>query len=360
MKRIVIASVLKPVDDTRMFEKLGCSLADAEYEVHICGFPTLAKNQSKVFWHPLSHFSRISWKRLMMPLTLYRKIKALKPALLIITTHELLTIALLLKKEIDCKVIYDIQENYYRNIRYGKSFPLASRLFVAAYVRLKERLCSGFIDHFFLAEKSYANELTFLREFTVLENKATQPLVVNMNRGRRKLLFSGTLAETTGVFVAIDLATRLHAIDSGITLTIIGYAGEKCTRNQIQEYVFGKPFIKLMTGDSPIRHSFIIHEITSADIGIISYPANPSTSGSVPTKLYEYLAHRLPFLLINHSPWVQIASEYNAAVVFDDDHRAEEVFEEMTSKIFYATDLKVPTWEGEELRLKSAVQQLFA
>ena len=96
MKRIVIASVLKPVDDTRMSEKIGCSLAEAGHEVHICGFSTLAKNQSKAFWHPLSHFSRISLQRLMAPFVLYRKIKELKPELLIITTHALLTVALLL------------------------------------------------------------------------------------------------------------------------------------------------------------------------------------------------------------------------------------------------------------------------
>ncbi len=36
--RIVIASVLKPVNDTRMTEKLGGSLLQ-RYDVHIIGFP---------------------------------------------------------------------------------------------------------------------------------------------------------------------------------------------------------------------------------------------------------------------------------------------------------------------------------
>jgi hypothetical protein len=40
-RRIVLASVLKPVDDTRMFEKIGVSLAGAdEAEVIIIGYPS--------------------------------------------------------------------------------------------------------------------------------------------------------------------------------------------------------------------------------------------------------------------------------------------------------------------------------
>ena len=40
-QRIVLASVLKPVDDTRMFEKIGKSLArEPKYEISIYGYPS--------------------------------------------------------------------------------------------------------------------------------------------------------------------------------------------------------------------------------------------------------------------------------------------------------------------------------
>ena len=42
-RTIVIASVLKPIDDTRMFEKFGMSLSDSgNYNVVIIGYPSKA------------------------------------------------------------------------------------------------------------------------------------------------------------------------------------------------------------------------------------------------------------------------------------------------------------------------------
>jgi len=39
-QRIVLASVLKPVDDTRMFEKIGKSLSrNPDYEIFIIRYP---------------------------------------------------------------------------------------------------------------------------------------------------------------------------------------------------------------------------------------------------------------------------------------------------------------------------------
>lgn len=40
-RRIVLASILKPVDDTRMTEKLGATLAQVEgNEVYVIGYPS--------------------------------------------------------------------------------------------------------------------------------------------------------------------------------------------------------------------------------------------------------------------------------------------------------------------------------
>lgn len=358
MKRIVIASVLKPVDDTRMFEKIGRSLSDAGYDVHVCGFPTTAKNQSRISWHPLPHFHRIGWSRLSAPLMLFRKIKSLRPALLIITTHELLFVGLLLKMLTGCKIIYDVQENHYRNIRYGSAFPKIFRAILGGYVRLKERLTAPWIDHFFLAEISYVDELTFTHSYSILENKAERPEFVNTSRGKKKLLFSGTLADTTGVFTAINLATQLHDIDKEITLTIIGFAAQEETRRRMDEVVSGKPFIKLIGINTLVPHSLIIDEIDNADFGIISYPPNASTSGATPTKLYEYLAHQLPFLLINHTPWVTLAYRFNAAVIFDENRAPVDIYKEMSSRNFYGNDIAPPTWANEVPALFAALQKL--
>ena len=66
-RRIVLASVLKPVNDPRMFEKMGQSLAN-QYEVHCIGYPSQVKIHSpSVSLHPLPPFKRLSFSRLLAP-----------------------------------------------------------------------------------------------------------------------------------------------------------------------------------------------------------------------------------------------------------------------------------------------------
>ena len=119
-----------------------------------------------------------------------------------------------------CRVIYDIRENYFRNILYTDAFPSFLRIFIASYVRVKEWITFPFINFYFLAEAGYAGEISFMgNKKVVIENKVKRiPLPPSTKKsakdGSIHLLFSGTLATTTGVFVAIELATKLHALES--------------------------------------------------------------------------------------------------------------------------------------------------
>ena len=60
---LVIASVLKPVDDVRMYKKFGKSLArTGKYAVNIVGFQTQATlDDAAIRFHPLFGFSRLHW-----------------------------------------------------------------------------------------------------------------------------------------------------------------------------------------------------------------------------------------------------------------------------------------------------------
>src|SRR6218665_3785198 len=96
-RRIVLASVLKPVDETRMFEKLAITLSQkVEYEIHIAGYPgTVANLPQNISLHALPTFSRLSISRLLAPWRVFKITYEVKPELLIVNTHELLIVALL-------------------------------------------------------------------------------------------------------------------------------------------------------------------------------------------------------------------------------------------------------------------------
>jgi glycosyltransferase involved in cell wall biosynthesis len=362
-RQIVIASVLKPVNDIRMSEKIARSLADTgQFEIHVIGVHDETAPVSGITAHSYPPLSRLSFTRLITPWRIFRKINALRPSLLIITTHELIWPALVLKAITGCKIVYDLQENYFRNILHTRAFPLLLRPLLAFYVRLKEIVSSPFIDHYFLAEKNYVHEVKFIgKQYTVLENKLKRP--EHLRQGKRnpgKLLFSGTLSETTGVFQAIRIATELHSIDPEITLTLIGYCPQPSTLQRIKNEIEKLPFIHLIGGNKIVPHSEILVQIEASDAGIIAYPDNPSTINSIPTKLYEYLGLRLPILLAYHPAWTKICMQYPAAIVFDPVRiDAASMLETLKNGQFYTNSPTDVFWDSEQPRLVRQILQLL-
>jgi hypothetical protein len=362
--KIVIASLLKPVDDTRMTEKIGQTLQDTHHhEVHIIGFPSAQPKETRLHLHPLKPFTRLSPGRVGARWRVLKNVLKIRPVLLIITTHELLLTALIVKMLTGCRLIYDVQENYFYNLKYTSAFPFLLRHALALYVRLNERLAAPFIDHFFLAEKGYEQELTFPgKRYTVLENKGQRPgAAPARSRDANQLIFTGTLAETTGVFTAIRLAAALHQLDNRITLTIAGYCAQQSILTKLKDEVRKHPFITLVGGGQLVSHSLIQQLIDSAGAGIISYQANPATERSIPTKLYEYLGASLPILLVCHPAWEELCKPYAAAVVFDPEiPDASRILNELRNQHFYTSTPSDVYWDSEEPKLLATIQSVFA
>jgi hypothetical protein len=167
---IVIASILKPVDDTRMLEKFGLSLGQTnKYEVNIIGFA--AKNLKKfdnIHFHPLFHFRRISFLRLLAPIRLFFYLFKVKPSVAIFNTPEIQYVMMFYKLISGCRIIYDIQENYYRNIYFNKNYILPLRFLFANAIRLKEWSGRWFIDRIIFAEEGYKVEMPGLAKRAVV------------------------------------------------------------------------------------------------------------------------------------------------------------------------------------------------
>jgi len=365
-RRIVLASVLKPVNDSRMFEKMGLSLAN-DYEVHIIGTESNDNIQkSKVVFHPLPACARISIQRIVAPFKILRRFFFIKPDLIILSTHELLWTALVVKIFLNVKVIYDVRENYFRNILHTNAFPRLLKVFIASYVRIKEWMMSPLIDVFFLAEAGYEKELRFVtKKKLILENKVKKmPIALTEKWGEQDgnihLLFSGTLAETTGVFSAIDLAAKLHAVEKKIRLLIIGHSPLVTVNTRIRNHISDKDYIQFKGGYNLVPHLEILDAIAASDFGIIAYPSNLSTQNTVPTKLFEYLGYKLPILLINYAPWIEICRPYLAALSFDlKNFKAEEFIMKLRSTRFYSRIPSDVFWESEEKKLLAAVSGLL-
>lgn len=351
-QKIVIASTLKPLDDTRMFEKIAVSLAsNSDYEIYVIGqaINNITANKGIQFIG-LKPVTRLSIGRWLLPLRILLKTIKVKPQLLIANTHELLIVSIANRILFGTQIIYDIQENYYRNILHGEAFPWYLRRPIALWVRLKEKVTSPLFHHFILAEKAYENELTFIgNRYTILENKTVPPKTIsrpsiyqNIN-----LLFSGTIATSTGIFEAINLTEQLHLNDDRIHLTIVGYCALPSTREIVREAVKGKPWITLKGLSHLVPHQEVLTEINKANFGIIYYPPSPHTEGSIPTKVYEYMAYQLPILTWPNQGFSRWIIQNKAGLLVDD---SEGLLPSMLSSKFYPNPIEGLEWEADKFR----------
>lgn len=362
--RILFASVLKPMDEPRMCERMGQSLVDHGFKVFITGFPASSdKPLDSITFLPHKRFKRISINRIKVRFSVLRKALSIKPDFLIISTHELIGIAILFKLFTGKKIIYDVQEDYWQNIMYTNAWPRVLRPLIAFPVRWKEWITSPFFSTFLLAEKCYQEELRFARgKSVVIENKcAIKP---GFQRKPRKeiiqLVFTGTIGESTGIFEAILLAKKLHAFDPRVRLTIIGQCSQLKTLRRVEAEISGHLFINLVGGNDFVPHDKILDAIRSANFGIISYPPSPHTKDKIPSKLYEYLAYQLPILLTENSLWASLSAPSNAAVLVDfQKPTVDAILNSMHKGGFYAQKAENVDWRSEEHSLLTTIRSVL-
>jgi glycogen(starch) synthase len=321
-KNIVIASLLKPVNDTRMYEKIGLTLTDnSAHHIHIIGHQApLPEAHPQITFYPLFSFRRLSIKRLLAQLKYAKYLLKVKPQLIIVNTPELLILSITYKIIFGSKIIYDVLENYYRNITTTDVYPPGIRQLLGGAIRVLEYVTRPFIDHFTLAERAYASEFTFTnKKNTIIENKFKLPeghlrRISCLQNNRLHFIFSGTLANSTGVFDAIKLTKAFYKLDNATRLIIIGFAAKESILEELYEAIKGHTYIKIIGGRTLVPHLEVLKEISKAGTGLVCYPPSSSTENCLPTKMFEYAAFQLPMIVQKNKLWESFCMQYKAGI----------------------------------------------
>jgi glycosyltransferase involved in cell wall biosynthesis len=342
----------------------------------VAAFPRI--NHHAIFWS-----SRLSLGRLAAQWRYWRLLRALRPAPALVVVHapELLPLTLLWQYlGRSRRFIYDIRENYALNIRSQGVYPAALRGLLAGSLRWVEALAARRAAAVVLAEASYADELPFLAKLPVervllLENKyQPQPGEVLPRTARAlpppteplRLLFSGTIAELTGVREAIALARHLGAAwPGGVRLTIIGFCQQPALLAELQQLAATEAaWLTLVGGATLVPHAQVVAAMQRSHLGLLPYRPHPSTERCRPTKLFEYLAHGLPVLVPPNPLWTGPVQAYQAGLVVDFTQpvaAAAQVAAALPTAVFYPKG--PPTddvlWAGEGKKLRHLLESLL-
>ena len=362
---IAIVSVLKPVNDSRNFEKTGLSISQTnKYTVNIIGFWTKNIPEVKnINLHPLFNFNRTHPVRLWASWNIYNKLLQLKPEVIIATTHESLFVICLYKIIFGAKILYDIQENYYRNIRFTSTYPPLLRTFLAMYVRGKEKLCNRWIDHYSLAEQSYSRDLKFTTgKSTIIENKTTlepHEKVEKIYSSRIQFTYTGTISDNYGIFDAIAFIDRMHQINSHVHFVIAGYCAKKSTWKKVLRKTKGKDYITIRGGDHLLSHNQIIKAIEAADFVLLPYQLDRSIVRCIPTKIYECITLKTPMIIRPNPLWLKLCNQFNASMPCDFKDEDEHFLRLILNRKYYTKgNVEVCSWENEKIKLLKVIERL--
>jgi len=402
-KVAVIASVLKPVDDTRMYEKLGHSIRESnKYRVNIIGFDTKKPvDDGSVSFYPLYKGGRTGWRRITAGWQFYRKLKQLKPDLIIICSPELLPAAAWYKVWNGGRLWYDVQENYQWNIRYQSAYPALLKPFLSVMIALIEHGTRPLIDHYLLAERGYLKELGFAQgKCMVLENKfvplameptgaisesqsrlqvltpniyltkdrETNPGTTSQDGNRqpnsdiKHLVFTGTCSKENGILEALELTTRLIQQGLPVQMKIVGQVPDpnilKIIRTMQVSYDEGT--IELIGDGQLVPHQTIMECAATADFGLVAHQPNPSNENCIPTKIYEYLGLRIPMIIQKHPLWESVVELYQAATVIEYQNiDPDALWEQLANTVFYTKEPGPEiTWKQEAERLRGKIEMM--
>ena len=356
-KKIVIANTLKPVDDVRAYEKIAQSLAKTnKYEINIIGNEGKKESGHSMITFTPHSLSRTSYfKRIFIRVKILLNMLRVRPDILVITTYELLNAAILVKLFCGSQIIYDVQEDYKKNILSLSKFPWIMRILLGNIVRLKERILSPAIDTFWLAEKCYLYEISFSKSKSVMiENKAQSIQQTRTKTSAFKVLFSGTLSHFSNVLLAIETYLKLREHLTNPMLYIIGQCHDRNLQKKLQELAVSHDDIQLNISEEIIPHESILSEILSSDLGIISYQENEVNKNKIPTKLYEYARYQLPYLVQGNTEWERKSVKLGYGIPVDFNRFDAKSALQRVENVTESSNKPFPedeTWESQEALL---------
>ncbi len=363
---LAIISALKPVDDVRMYRKFARSLArTGEFGVNIVGFRSKDNPQdNSVVFHPIFCFPRLSARRLGANYHCYRALLRIAPSVIVLTTPELFPAVAWYRRKHTVTIVYDMVENYRRNVRYNRGFarPLV-RLLAALVARAEERLLR-LSDSVILAERGYRQELTLPAgtPTITIENKALRPAVAPSYASAERpftFVYTGTVSEVYGIKLALNVVRQLiESTQWSARLVVMGHVPLVSLHNWLQNYAQRHAWLDLRISPRPVPHEDILSLIRRADIGIVSHQPVPSIEHCFPTRIWEYMAHRLPFLLQHHPYWTDYCAPWQCAVPLDfNQFDGVKVRQQLLRTDFYPKGVPEDIWwESEEQKLISSIR----
>ncbi len=362
--RLTQISILNPVSHTRILAKWAHSLVELGFQVGIMGQGEgNRKIENSVELIPQGVFGRLERKRWLFPWSIVNAAYQEESDVYLIHAPELLITAAKLKRRRPCRVIYDVHENYQKNLGQGAHWPSGIRFALAWIFASWERyMVRRWVDGVVFAEEVYAAQLRFPHTPTmVLENKALSKQVLPYQHPRPYLLYTGTLAREWGLFEAIDFWEEWNTIQA-VDLIIAGHTQQERLLEELQSRIQQTTHsdqIHLMGGSSYLPHLRILSLIAGCVAGLGFYQDLPQLRGKVPTKFFEFMAARRPLVFSALPEWEMLNQETPFGFPKPAKNLSWEWIQALDSWQAPRLSAESYDWKSQESRLRDWLQAIL-
>ncbi len=311
MMKVCILTVVHSSFDVRIFHKEAKSLAKAGYDVVIIAQNNKEETVEGIKIIPLIIPLPKPKNRLerMFLLTLRCLIKALKQNANVYHLHdpELLPVGMLLKLITKAKVVYDVHEDYAKQILSKPYLPKFARKPVAWAIYILEILVPRVFDGVITAtDDILTNFLNHKRamtvkNFPVLSDFAKTGKNIRHSGDMFNLIYVGGITEIRGITQVIQALEFINS-QKRVKLILYGKFYPQGYEKQIKSL---KGFEKV---EYPgwIRPHEIPEKMAQADVGIVCFLPEPNHINALPNKLFEYMVCGLPVIASNFPLWKEI------------------------------------------------------
>lgn len=371
MIQVAIASVLKPVKDARAYYKMAISLRETnKYYINIIGFSSKKEtSEQNIKFSPICKSPEKTFHRLFAGLNLLKILAKLTPAVLVVTTWELIPAALIGKLIWRFKLIYDVQENYSLNAKLNNPTKnWLSRCLHSTIIQSVETLSKPWIDLYIFAEQCYQTELPSFKPSIVFQNtfsgRETPEQKIKISKDKPlEFLITGTLTPVYGTIEGIYWFKSLLKHHSNSTLKILGHCSSLEFEQKLIDLIYDEAKITLNSSQYTIPYQQLIEAIQAADIVLLPYHQIPSISPKIPSKVFECLALKKPMIYQKNQRLMKLIDEYKAglAIDFNDHVSIEDIKKQILSTEFYSTErIDEALWKSCESDFLNIIQHISA
>ncbi len=311
--KVCILSTVHQALDTRIFDRQAKSLAGAGYDVTL-----IAQHERDevvdgvkivLLPKPDNRFVRMLgiWR-------LFKLAYAQKADIYHFHDPELLPVGLLLKLLMRGRVIYDVHEDYPKDILTKYWIPYYLRWLLSLLYTLVERASFFFFDAVFVAGKDIAWHFPRSSKLTVIGN---YPSLEKARLTEKEKMFDNKpavaiyIGDLTVDRCAREMVQAINLLEGKAKLVLLGTFSDPNLENEIRMTASGH--VELV---GHVPYETVFSYLRESDVGLICFHPNPNNIAAVwrNRKLFEYMAAGLPVIVSNFPLWKEIIEENRCGI----------------------------------------------